>query len=158
MQIEISGIENGTGGTNCTNCDELNGTYIVPAGVEQSTYCGWYTTLGEWVCNQDPWERITSIWLWIQKSDGSAFWPFGEGTPSITIPENNYWLLLTLNSDFDWPHYGYWIVYLSDLGSDKPDCNFSNQEIPFFGAYDNPSWFHYLGCDPSSSVAKITAH
>jgi len=163
LQLDISGIDNGDGDNPCTNCGELNGTWILPVTTMLSDHCIWYSTIdtsghyGEWTCNNDPWERITSVWVLIDKTDSD--------NQIQGIPNGHYVISVWMYCDFDWPHDGPWITYQLDLGTDAPDCmHFDGSvEIPCIDWYGNPATypdgaFHALECDPSSSNATLTTH
>jgi hypothetical protein len=177
VQLEFSGIEDGNSGgvdTDCTNCDDLNSTWIVPASGSSSSGCLWTslnysgTQFQSWTCDNDQWQRITSIWCLIGCNNlGASFQWFGPNSKNSPPAVNNYYIELWLESDFAWPYYGPWVVWMLDLGvQDPPDCTtWDGLEIPYYDYWGNPAddpqhtgFFHGFGCDPTSSVVKITSH
>jgi hypothetical protein len=153
IQVEISGIA----GAGCTNCDQLNATFILPLGGEiegdsasaGGAYCLWTSLAlfggsasdpGQWVCDQDPWQRLTSVWFFITLLDDMTC-------------DLQFWL----RSDFDWPYDGPWVIYETNVGSQVPDCmHFDGLQLPYQSSYTGPGLLHGLGCDVASSTCKIT--
>jgi hypothetical protein len=154
IQVEISGISN----AGCTNCEELNATFILPlsggsdgdsASSSTNAHCLWMhlatfggsaSDPGQWACDQDPWQRITSVWFLI-----------------TLLADQTYDLQLWLQSDYAWPHYGAWVVYQTNVGDQAPDCiHFDGLELPYQSSYTDPGDFHALECDVASSICKIT--
>jgi hypothetical protein len=164
LQVDISGIVAGVDPdpgndsyTPCGNCGMLNATLILPFSAQSladpasgtDAHCVWMSTSlfggsasdpGPWTCDADPWQRITSIWLFITQLAGGT-----------------YDLELWLFSDFAWPYYGPWIIYQTNVGDQAPDCmHFQGLELPYQSSYTDPSAPHALGCNPAASTCKLT--
>jgi hypothetical protein len=155
IQVEISGISD----AGCANCEALNATFILPLAGEVggdsasspvNAHCLWMSLAmfggsasepEPWACDQDPWQRITSAWFTITLLDDLTY-------------DLQFWL----QSDFDWPHYGPWITYGTNVGLRAPDClRFDALELSYRSSYTGPGVFHALECDVASSTCTITA-
>lgn len=164
FQVDLSGMVN----DGCTNCGELNGTYILTRLLDTAAIpfcstirlaegCAYYYIGTPTACNHTPTNQ-TEILLNIFRYTGPATTPF---TPTPTL--NNYYVqaqIVTCRSFCDILYgSGGRIQWEADLGAIALDCSaFENLEIPLFNEFNGCFFLEAKKpCDSSNASFRITA-
>lgn len=107
LEVTIAGLANGT----CSNCGDLNDTYILQSVGEVPAGCCWTYEFSE-TCG---WDQIVACISHPIASDYFLEVSFGRVAGAAFV-----------------------VTYLKNLGSDRPSCNWSALDVPVTAQVEDP--------------------